>query len=69
MNWTQNSRGGGGEGGGVTFYISDYGNVRHFSALPLYDKVWFSTSNYANSPSFHFPIISIAHLIYNLGVV
>ena len=49
--------GGGGGGGGVTFYISVYGDVRalwiYFSALPLYDKVCFSASNYMNSPSFH----------------
>ena len=50
--------GGGGGGGGVTTYISEeYGDVRallvYFSALPLYDKVCFSASNYMNSPSFH----------------
>ena len=37
---------GGGGGGGVTFYISEYGDVRAvsigFSALPLYEKVCFS---------------------------
>ena len=42
---------------GVTFYISEYGDVRallvYFSALPLYDKVCFSISNYMNSSSFH----------------
>ena len=46
-------------GGGVTSYISEYEDVRafyvYFSALPLYDKVCFSTSNDMNSPSFHSP--------------
>ena len=53
--------GGGGGGGGGTYYISEYGNVRalevYFSALPLYDKVGFSTSNYMKSHSslsFHY---------------
>ena len=53
---------GGGGGGGVTFYISVYGDVRalkvYFSALPLYDKVCFSASNYMNSPFFILLIIS-----------
>ena len=37
------------QGGGGTFYMIEYGNVRalkvYFSSLPLYDKVCFSTSN------------------------
>ena len=43
---------------GVTFYISEYGGVRallvYVSALLLYDKVCFSTSNYMKSHYFHY---------------
>ena len=43
--------------GGVTSYISEYGDVRalyvYFSALPLYDKVCFPASNHMNSLPFH----------------
>ena len=42
---------------GVNFYISDYEDVRalyvYFSALPLYDRVCFSVSNYMNSSPIH----------------
>ena len=42
----------------VPFYISEYGGVQalyvYFSALPLYDKVCFSTSNDMNSPSLNY---------------
>ena len=41
--WRNDPRG---VGGGVTFYISEYGDVRevkvYFSALPLTEKVCFS---------------------------
>ena len=41
---------------GVTFYISEYGDVRallvNASALILYDKVCFSTTNYIKSHYF-----------------
>ena len=44
-------------GGGVTSYISEYGDVRalyvYFSTLPIYEKLCFSASNYMNIPSFH----------------
>ena len=46
-----------GGGGGVTSYISEYGDVRalhvYFSTLPIYEKLCFSASNYMNSHSFH----------------
>ena len=43
---------------GDTSYISEYGDCGpvyvYFSALQLYDKVFYQASNYINSPFSHF---------------